>query len=190
MATREFYERIVAGAGRRGLTAALRCRREQPSASLLVVEGAPWPGGSLRTQRTNGYVCELGAFAFAAQELAPLLALLPRAPTPLQSLPVLKKYGDLRPLFNVKSPNCKTSCEIKNSTALLRTDIVNMIVYIIDHRVHPTRLAILKAYAYHQLLLRSSFHLDSISAPIHHRLCCDNNQQADSRLRRSLGRSF
>jgi protoporphyrinogen oxidase len=87
MATSEAYDLIVAGAGQRGLAAALAWRQTHPTASLLVLDSAPWPGGSLRTQRTNGYVCELGPFAFAAAELAPLLRLLGRAPTPIACLP-------------------------------------------------------------------------------------------------------
>lgn len=87
MTTPEAFDRIVAGAGWRGLAAGLAWRRNAPAGSLLVVDREPAPGGSLRTQRTNGYVCELGAFAFASDELAPLLTLLPQAPRPLPSLP-------------------------------------------------------------------------------------------------------
>ena len=87
MTTRECFDRIVAGAGLRGLAAALAHRQAHPAASQLVVDAATWPGGSLRTQRTNGYVCELGAFAFAAAELAPFQTLIPRLPAPLPSLP-------------------------------------------------------------------------------------------------------
>jgi protoporphyrinogen oxidase len=80
------FDALVLGAGRAGLAAALGLLRAAPQARLLVVDAAPAPGGSIRTQRTNGYVCELGPFAFAAADLAPLLAVLPHAPTPLPCL--------------------------------------------------------------------------------------------------------
>ena len=83
----EPFDLVVLGAGLRGLTAALRARKEASGRTLLVVDRAAQPGGSLRTQRTNGYVCELGAFAFTADELAPLLAVLDRAPAPIAALP-------------------------------------------------------------------------------------------------------
>jgi protoporphyrinogen oxidase len=77
----------VAGAGLRGLLAALRTARERPDARLLVIDAAPQPGGSVRTHRTNGFVCELGPFAFAAEELAPFTALLPALPPRVACLP-------------------------------------------------------------------------------------------------------
>lgn len=83
----ESFDAIVLGAGRRGLAAALAWRRRDPGGRLLVVDAAPVPGGSVRTLRTNGFVCELGRFAFTDEELAPLLALLEPAPTPLSALP-------------------------------------------------------------------------------------------------------
>lgn len=86
MESREHFEQVVVGAGLRGLGMALAHRHTRPASSLLVVDGAPWPGGSLRTHRTNGYVCELGAFAFAPTEIAPLLAWLPHAPAPIPAL--------------------------------------------------------------------------------------------------------
>lgn len=83
----ERFDHVVLGAGLRGLEAALRWRRERPDASLLAVDAAPRPGGSVRTQRSNGFVCELGPFAFAREEVEPLLALLARAPGLLEPLP-------------------------------------------------------------------------------------------------------
>lgn len=83
----EEFDAIVVGAGRRGLAAAAGLRRANPGSRLLVVESAPAPGGSIRTQRTNGFVCELGRFAFGQTELTPLLDLLERPPAPLEALP-------------------------------------------------------------------------------------------------------
>lgn len=74
------FDALVLGAGRAGLAAALGLLRAAPQGRLLVVDAAPAPGGSIRTQRTNGYVCELGPFAFARAEVEPLLALLPQPP--------------------------------------------------------------------------------------------------------------
>ncbi|MFO0279249.1 MAG: NAD(P)-binding protein, partial [Planctomycetota bacterium] len=58
------FDALVLGAGGRGLAAALRLRAAAAASTavpprLLVVDAAPAPGGSIRTQRTNGYVCEL-----------------------------------------------------------------------------------------------------------------------------------
>lgn len=79
-------DRLVVGAGSRGLFAALAARRATPNAHVVVVEALPQPGGSLRTQRSNGFACELGAFAYAREELDPLLELLAQAPIPLEAL--------------------------------------------------------------------------------------------------------
>jgi protoporphyrinogen oxidase len=91
----ETFATIVLGAGLRGLAAALAKKRHEPTASLLVVDAAASPGGSVRTQRTNGFLCELGPFAFAANELAPLLALLTHPPQPIEASPVART-GSLR----------------------------------------------------------------------------------------------
>src|SRR5439155_21956704 len=53
----------------------------------------------------------------------------------VQSEPVLKKYGDLRPLFSVKSPNFNTFCSRKNSIASCSKLIGR-------HVIHPKRPAI------------------------------------------------
>ncbi len=82
----ERFDHVVLGAGLRGLGAALQIRRDHPAATLLVVDRAPRAGGRVQTQRSNGFVCELGPFAFAAGELAPLLALLPQPPRPIEPL--------------------------------------------------------------------------------------------------------
>lgn len=84
---RERFDHVVLGAGLRGLAAALAHRRERPDAGLLVVDAAPWVGGSVRTQRSSGFVCELGPFAFARDQIAPLLAALDRPPPLVEPLP-------------------------------------------------------------------------------------------------------
>lgn len=77
------FDLVVVGAGRRGLFAALRAKRERPNDRVLVVDAAPFPGGAIRTLRSNGFVLELGPFAFARAELDPILGLLERPPTPI-----------------------------------------------------------------------------------------------------------
>lgn len=74
---------LVIGAGRSGLLAALQHRAAHPEARLLVVDGLPQPGGRIRTQRSQGFLCEHGTFAFHRDEIDPLLQLLPQPPTPI-----------------------------------------------------------------------------------------------------------
>ncbi len=74
------FDVLVLGAGLRGLVAALRVQREQPGARLLVVDVLPQPGGSIRTQRSNGFLCELGPFGFARHEISPVLECLHQPP--------------------------------------------------------------------------------------------------------------
>jgi protoporphyrinogen oxidase len=76
----ERFDEVVLGAGLRGLAAALRARRQAPAGTLLVVDAAAQPGGQVRTQRSNGFACELGPFAFDRPEVEPLLALLQHPP--------------------------------------------------------------------------------------------------------------
>jgi protoporphyrinogen oxidase len=98
------FERLVLGAGRRGLLAALAA----PGDGLLVVDAAFQPGGRMRTTRTNGYVCEHGPFAFRDEELAPWRLLLPRMPTPVAALPGAGSGfvfdGQLRPIALEAAP--------------------------------------------------------------------------------------
>jgi protoporphyrinogen oxidase len=71
-------DRWVVGAGLRGLAAALRARRDGQQTG--VIERLASPGGSARTQRTEGFACELGPVALGADELAPVLAALATPP--------------------------------------------------------------------------------------------------------------
>tara|TARA_R110002096_G_scaffold157180_4_gene322043 strand:- start:1753 stop:2721 length:969 start_codon:yes stop_codon:yes gene_type:complete len=79
------FDVIVVGAGLRGLHHALRTRTDKPEARILVVDAQPWPGNDIRTQRSNGFTCELGPFAFTSEELVPLLELLSKPPRILAS---------------------------------------------------------------------------------------------------------
>jgi len=75
---------IVLGAGLRGLSAALEWEARRPAVRLLVVDAAPHVGGRVRTQRTNGFSCELGPFAFDRAEVEPVLARLSSPPRILE----------------------------------------------------------------------------------------------------------
>lgn len=83
----ETLDTIVLGAGLRGLGAALAHTAAAPAKTILVIDPLPQPGGTLRTQRTNGYLCELGPFALDAEQLAAATRHLPQAPAPIDALP-------------------------------------------------------------------------------------------------------
>lgn len=83
----EAVDLLVIGAGLRGMNTALSRRRHQPDARVLVVDRKPWPGDDVQSQRSNGFVCELGPFAFADTELAPHLELLARPPRVVAARP-------------------------------------------------------------------------------------------------------
>lgn len=72
------FDVIVIGGGLRGMRAALRTVAERPNANVLCVEADAQPGDDVRSQRSNGFVCELGPFAFTREEidgwLEPLVA--------------------------------------------------------------------------------------------------------------------
>ena len=85
--TSEPVDVLVIGAGLRGLAAALRQVRDLPAERLAVVDSAPQPGGHTRTQRSNGFLCELGPFAFARSEIDPVRALLRHPPAVVEALP-------------------------------------------------------------------------------------------------------
>jgi oxygen-dependent protoporphyrinogen oxidase len=54
----------VVGGGIAGLAAALAVRRRMPEARLTVLEAAPRPGGNIRSERADGYLCEWGPNGF------------------------------------------------------------------------------------------------------------------------------
>lgn len=74
---------LLVGAGLDGLQAAARALRAGHRARL--VDRSPTPGGSVRTQRSEGFVCELGPFALARAEWDALAADL-RSPPPAVGL--------------------------------------------------------------------------------------------------------
>lgn len=74
------FDAIIVGGGLRGLHHALRIRAQRPGDRVLVVESEAWPGDDVRTQRSNGFTCELGPFAFSRDEIKPLLEPLPQPP--------------------------------------------------------------------------------------------------------------
>ena len=59
---------------------------------MLFRSQAPSPGGSTRTQRAEGYACELGPIALDQDELQPILAALTTPPT---LIPVQTRTGGL-----------------------------------------------------------------------------------------------
>lgn len=111
------FETIVIGGGLRGLAAALRHRSRSKDARLLVVDRQAWPGDDVRTQRSNGFTCELGPIAFTDEELTPHLELLSRPPRQVASNQDAKTGwlfdGDqLRPLSVQPEPiSFATGCE-------------------------------------------------------------------------------
>jgi oxygen-dependent protoporphyrinogen oxidase len=54
----------VVGGGIAGLAVALAVRRRMPEAELTVLEAAPRPGGNIRSERVDGYLCEWGPNGF------------------------------------------------------------------------------------------------------------------------------
>ena len=63
------YDVVVVGGGLRGMRATARARAERPDARVLCVEATPAPGDDVQSQRSNGFVCELGPFAYTREEL-------------------------------------------------------------------------------------------------------------------------
>lgn len=55
---------VVAGAGVTGLSIARAIRTRDPRAEVVVVEGNPQPGGNVKTEVVDGYLCEWGADGF------------------------------------------------------------------------------------------------------------------------------
>jgi len=81
------FDLIVVGAGLSGLQTALRTQTHNPDKRILVVDREACPGNDVRTQRTNGFVCELGPIAFTQEELDPHLQLLQKPPRIIASNP-------------------------------------------------------------------------------------------------------
>jgi len=76
---------IVVGGGLDALAAALRARSADADARILIVDRQPWLGHDVRSQRSNGFTCELGPIAFTDDELATHRSLLKRPPREIRS---------------------------------------------------------------------------------------------------------
>lgn len=74
------FDVVIVGGGLRGMRAALQTVADRPGAKVLCAEAAPQPGDDVRSQRSNGFVCELGPFAFTRGEVDALLAPLAARP--------------------------------------------------------------------------------------------------------------
>ena len=111
------FDTIVVGAGMRGLQACLRTKTDRPEARILLVEARPWPGGDVRSQRSNGLTCELGPFAFSRDELQPMLELLSQPPRVIGSKDGAKTGwmfdGEQRRPLRIEPEPCSfpTGCE-------------------------------------------------------------------------------
>lgn len=55
---------VVAGAGVTGLSIAHAIRQRDPRADVVVIEGNSQPGGNVKTEIVDGYLCEWGADGF------------------------------------------------------------------------------------------------------------------------------
>jgi oxygen-dependent protoporphyrinogen oxidase len=55
---------VIAGGGIAGLAVAHALRKESPQAEVIVLEGHERPGGNIRTENINGYLCECGPDGF------------------------------------------------------------------------------------------------------------------------------
>ena len=55
---------VVAGGGVTGLSIAHAIRQRDPQADVVVVEGNARPGGNVKTEMVDGYLCEWGADGF------------------------------------------------------------------------------------------------------------------------------
>ena len=71
---------LVIGGGLRGLRTALTHLPCAGGGTVRCIEAQPWPGDDVRSQRSNGFVCELGPFAFPPESLRRLVAPLSRPP--------------------------------------------------------------------------------------------------------------
>jgi oxygen-dependent protoporphyrinogen oxidase len=82
---------IIVGGGLAGLTAAFRLCGD---AEVEVLEGAPSPGGQIRTERSAGFAIERGAEGFVFRsEAVPALAADLGMPDELMGQSVMRSYG-------------------------------------------------------------------------------------------------
>lgn len=81
------FDTIVVGCGLRGLHTALRIQTQRLGVRILAIDREAWPGDDVRTQRSNGFMCEIGPAAFTAEDLAPHLELLQKPPRTVTALP-------------------------------------------------------------------------------------------------------
>jgi oxygen-dependent protoporphyrinogen oxidase len=81
---------VVVGAGIAGLAAARAIRHQTPDAEVIVLEARDRPGGNVRTERIDGYLCEAGPDGFLdnapgtlalIEEIGLTAALLPSSDT-------------------------------------------------------------------------------------------------------------
>lgn len=77
--------RVIVGAGLGGLARALHVLRTEPERPLRLVDAASQPGGTARTSRAEGYVCELGPIGFPPEQFAALVRDLPAPPAMLSA---------------------------------------------------------------------------------------------------------
>jgi protoporphyrinogen/coproporphyrinogen III oxidase len=68
---------VVAGGGIAGLSVAWALRSRAPQVDVVVLERAGRPGGNIRTERIDGYLCEAGPDGFL--DSAPATLALVRA---------------------------------------------------------------------------------------------------------------
>ncbi len=85
MPTPSPIDRLVVGANFDGLACALDAARA--GESVLLVDEAPRPGGRIRTQRTEGFVCEYGPFALPRKDWDGYAARLRRPPAAIALQP-------------------------------------------------------------------------------------------------------
>ena len=55
---------VIAGGGIAGLSVAFALRKKAPAAEILLLERAPRVGGNIRTEESEGYLCEAGPNGF------------------------------------------------------------------------------------------------------------------------------
>ena len=71
------HKTLIIGGGPAGLAAAFWRRQQEPDTDLVVLEASAHPGGWVRTERRDGYLCELGPQAVRpSPELDALVAAL------------------------------------------------------------------------------------------------------------------